>query len=343
MTDIHVTAPTPAKGRTLSPARKWGLAGAGLVALLMVVLTGAALGGYQAGVDQREAIWQATRAYEVEHQYALGLEDLQNGRFELAVARFEYVLQLDPNYRDTGQQLALAQSGFAATPTPGLQGTPTAAADPTTTPTPGPTASTEAARLFEQAQARFAASDWDGVIDLITRLDSVDRSFEAVRADGMLFLALRNRGVARIQGDAMEAGIFDLDNAEAFGPLDTEALNLRAWARTYLAGRSYWGLDWPRTMQIFEELSLVAPYFRDTDRRLFTAVVMVGDQLAAAGDYCTAAERFTRALLIRADEAVSAKLLTAQENCASPPPPTEEGAPADGTDAPPVEEGTPSP
>ena len=268
----------------------------------------------------------------MEHQYALGLDDLQNGRFELAVARFEYVLQLDPSYRDAGAQLARARAGFEATPTP----RPTAVADATTTlaPTAGPTASTEAARLFDEAKARLAAGDWDGVIEALTRLDAVDRDYEAVRADGMLYLALRNRGVARIQGDAMEAGIYDLDTAEAFGPLDNEAANLRAWARTYLAGRSYWDLDWPQTMRIFEELSLVAPYFRDTDRRLFTAVVMVGDQLAAAGDYCAAAERYARALLVRADEEVAGKLTTAEGNCAEPPPATEGTPGVEGTAAP---------
>ena len=335
-TDLHVTSPTPATGRRERQARRWGLVVLGLALLLAIVLAGAVVGGYQAGVAQREASWEATRAYEVEHQYALGLADLQSGHYELAAARFEYVLDLDPNYRDAGQQLALAQAGLAATPTP--RPTQAVAAAASATPTVAPTESGEAAALFAEAEAAFAESDWDGVIAALASLDSVDRDYEAVRADGMLFLALRNRGVTRIQGDAMEAGIFDLDTAEQFGPLDNEARNLRYWAETYLAGRSYWGLDWKRSMDIFEELSLVAPYFRDTDRRLFTAVVMYADQLAAAGDFCGAAERYERALLIRADESVSSRLVTAQEGCANPPAPTEEG----GTAAP-AQAGTPSP
>lgn len=332
MTDIHVTTPAPSAGRRRLPGRRWLALALGLALLLAVVLAGAAFGGYQAGLNQREASWQATRSFELEHQYTLGLADLQGGHYELAVARFEYVVGLDPNYRDAGQQLALAQAGLAAS-TVASEATPTQPAEATATParTPRPTESGEAAALFAQAEQRLAASDWDGVIAALTALDAVDRDYQAVRADGMLFTALRHRGVARIQGDAMEAGIFDLDTAQAFGPLDTEALNLRAWARTYLAGRSYWGLDWKRAMDIFEELSLVAPYFRDTDRRLFTAVVMYADQLVAAGDYCGAAERYERALLVRADEAVSAKLTTAQENCAAPPEPTAEGGEGEAT------------
>jgi tetratricopeptide (TPR) repeat protein len=337
----HVTTPAPAQGRgTPSRARRLGLLGLALGLLLIVVLAGAAYGGYQAGAAQRQTQALATQTYELENQYALGLADLQSGRYVVAVARFEYVLELDPNYRDASAKLAEAQAAAQITPTAlASAAAPTAAG----TGTPAPTQSQAAANLFAEANTSFAAEDWDGVISALTQLHSVDPDYEAVRADGMLFLALRNRGVARILGDAMEAGIFDLDNAEAFGPLDSEARNVRAWARTYLAGRDYWGLDWKRSMDIFEELSLIAPYFRDTDRRLFEAVWRYADQLVAAGDYCGAVERYERALLLFADESVSAKLTTAQESCANPPPPDENGeASGEGTGTPPAE-GTPSP
>jgi tetratricopeptide (TPR) repeat protein len=343
----HLTSPAPAhgSGKPSRTRRKWVLLTLGLVLILLVVLGAAAFGGYQAGVVQRQAQWQATQVLELENQYALGLADLQSGRYEVAVARFEYVLQLDPSYRDASARLAEAQAGAQLTPV-----APASAAAPTAvvTPTPAPTESQEAAEVFALANTSFSEEDWDGVISALTRLHSVDPDYEAVRADGMLFLALRNRGVARIMGDAMEAGIYDLQQAEAFGPLDMEALNVRAWARTYLAGRSFWGLDWQRSMEIFEELSLIAPYFRDTDRRLFESVWRYADQLVAAGDYCGAVERYERALLLFVDENVSAKLLTAQEGCANPPPPDPAGTPSGdvtptGDVTPPPPEGTPSP
>ena len=340
MTEINATSPTQAQGSApRSPLRRRVLVGLGLAAALIVVVSGAAFGGYQAGQEQRETSFQATRTYELENQYALGLADLQAGNFELAVARFEYVLELDPNFRDAGAKLAEAQVGFGATPSP----RPTAAvATATLAVTAEPTESGEAASLLAQAQASATAEDWDGVLSALTQLHSIDPEYEAVRVDGLVFRALRNRGVARIMGDAMEAGIYDLDQAEAFGPLDSEALNVRAWARTYLAGRSYWGLDWKRTMDIFEELSLIAPYFRDTDRRLFEAVVNYADQLVAAGDFCGAAERYQRSLLLFTDDTVSARLVAAQEGCANPPPPTAEGG-LPGTETTPVVEGTPAP
>lgn len=342
MTEINATSPTPATGHAARPpVRGRLLLGLALVILLGFVLSVAGVAGYQSGQEQRQTSFEATRTYQLENQYALGLSDLEAGNYEVAAARFEYVLELDPNYRDALARLNEAQAGLGATPIPRLT---LAVATPTLAVSPLPTESGEAASLLAQAHARAAAEDWDGVISALTHLHSVDPNYQPVRADGLLFRALRNRGVARIMGDAMEAGIFDLDQAEAFGPLDNEAANVRTWARTYLAGRSYWGLDWKRTMEIFEELSLVAPYFRDTDRRLFEAVVNYADQLVAAGDYCAAAERYQRALLLFADDTVSTRLTTAQASCANPPPPTAEGSEAagDGTVTPPVE-GTPAP
>ena len=329
--DPQVTSAFPARARR-SPPRRKVVAALGLGLLLIVVLAGAGLAGYQSGIDQRQTQAQAARVLELQNQYDLGLADLQAGRHEMAVIRFEYILRLDANYRDAGQKLAEARIAFQATATPRAS-----TVVPTPTGAAVVTESQEAANILIEAEALLAANDWGGAIEALTRLNSVDPDYEAVRADGMLFRALRNRGVERINGDAMEAGMFDLDNAEAFGPLDTEALNVRAWARLYLAARSYWGLDWKRSMDILEELSLIAPYFRDTDRRLFEATVNYAGQLVAASDYCGAADRYARALLLFSDDTVSASLAAAQADCASPPPPTE-GAPG----APPAE-GTPTP
>jgi tetratricopeptide (TPR) repeat protein len=305
------TKPAPAEGRTLL-GRPLPLIGLGLMILLLVVLATAAYAGYQAGLTQRGAQWQATQSAELELQYNLGVQELAAGRYEMAAARFEYILQLNPTYRDAGARLAEARHGLAATATLPPQTT-------TPTPSPSPTASTAAADLFAEAQAALAGGEWDMVIDRLTRLHGVDPAYEPVRADGMLYVALRNRGVARIQGDAMEAGIFDLDQAEAFGPLDTEAVNLRAWARLYLAAQSYWGVNWQQSMIILQQLYLVAPYFRDTDSRLFRATVNYADQLVAAGDHCAAAELYAEALTVRADAAAAEAEARAREACGDQP------------------------
>jgi hypothetical protein len=137
----------------------------------------------------------------------------------------------------------------------------------------------------------------------------------------MLFVALRNRGIARILGDELEGGMADIDQAEAYGPLDTEAANHRAYARLYLEALSYWGLDWGEAMRILQQLYPIAPYFHDTASRLYQSTVNYANQLVAAGDYCTAAEHYAEAQVLQADDAVAAKLVDAQTACAQTPTP----------------------
>jgi tetratricopeptide (TPR) repeat protein len=342
MSHIEDTSPRSPLAPAETPlARRLSLFGLGIALLLLIVLAGAGYAGYQAGLMQRQVQFEATRTADLQHQYDLGVADLAAGRYEVAIARFEYIVQLDPAYRDASQQLAAARQAL-------LAGRATATSTPTraaTRSTPGPSAtppliSGEADEIWVQAQDAYAAGEWDTVITLLARLHAVDADYEAVRVDGMLYVALRNRGIARILGDAMEAGMFDLDQAEAFGPLDTEALNYRAWARLYLAAQSYWGVDWGEAMRILQELYLIAPYFRDTNTRLFRATANYAASLSAAADYCGAAEHYLQAQALFADDAaVNAALAEAQAACAQTPTPD----PAEPTPTPDPAESTPTP
>jgi len=317
MSTVEDTSPASAPG-ALSFRRRLSLVGLSGMLVLVLILSAAGYAGYRAGLTQREAQYQATQAADLQLQYDLGLEDLAAGRYEVAAARFEYIVKLDPGFRDANQQLANARAGLSATATPRPL--------PTITPTPSPSATpyTDGAAedIFALAQDAYAAGDWDEVLTQLARLHAVDPTYEAVRVDGMLYVALRNRGIARILGDEMEAGMFDLDQAEAFGPLDREALDYRAWARLYLAAQSYWGLDWRQAMEILEQLYVIAPYFRDTSTRLYRATVNYADQLLAAGDYCGAAERYVAAQAIFTDDdTVADSLAEAEVACAQTPTP----------------------
>jgi tetratricopeptide (TPR) repeat protein len=325
MSQIEDTSPAPAH-REIPLGRRLSLIGLGTTLLLLIVLSGAAYAGYQAGLLQQQQQYRATQAADLQLQYDLGLGDLAAGRYEVAIARFEYIVQLDPQYRDANLKLAEARQALAATPTPRPSPTPGAAPTAGSASPPGATpasaATGQAQTIFDSAQDAYAIGDWDGVIDALGRLHAVDPDYEAVRVDGMLYVALRNRGITRILGDAMEAGMFDLDQAAAFGPLDTEALNYRAWARLYLAAQSYWGLDWRQAMEILQQLYLIAPYFRDTNTRLYQATVNYADQLVAAGEHCAAAEHYTAAqALFAGDAVVTQALAEAQAACAAAPNP----------------------
>jgi tetratricopeptide (TPR) repeat protein len=322
MTQIEDTSPTPAP-LPWRIRRRPSLVVLGILLGVILILGGAGYAGYQAGLAQRGTQAQATRAADLEHQYELGVSDLAAGRYEVAQARFEYIVQLDPSFRDASQKLAQVRAAIAATATPTL-------APPTATPSPQPPTATQshaAEDLFAQAQAQYAAADWDGVIATLTQLHGVDPTFQAVKVNGMLYVAYRNSGIAQISGNDIEGGMFDLDQAEAIGPLDSDALNYRAWGRLYLAAQSYWGLNWQQAMVILQQLYLIAPYFHDTSTLLYQATVNYADQLAKSGDACGAAQHYTEAQALKVDPKIAEALATAEASCAKTPTAAESGTP----------------
>jgi len=302
-------SPTGAS-RAARLTRPLSLLGLSFACVLLAVLGGAAFAGYRAGLGQRDSQLRATQAVALKQQYDLGVGDLAAGRYGLAAERFQYILNLDPDYPGAAEKLAEARAALQSTTTP----------SPSATPLP---ASQDPAEIFARAQQAYTSGDWESVIALIAQLHAVDPNYKAVQADGLVFVALRNRGVARIQqGDGMEAGIFDLDQAEAFGPLDTDALNFRAWARLYLEAQSYWGVSWEQTVQTLQLLYVLAPNFHDTSRRLYQATLNYAAQLAAAGDYCGAAAQYAASQRLFVDQSVAEPQATAQAVCLLTPTPT---------------------
>ena len=92
-------------GRKANPARKgrrqmiliWLVRFALAATFLLLAFLGVgALGVYQ-GLRERDRLTQEAAA---EH-YSLGLAHLEKGEYELALAEFELVLRLVPDYRDT--------------------------------------------------------------------------------------------------------------------------------------------------------------------------------------------------------------------------------------------------
>ncbi len=295
-----MAAPPADSTSSSRPKRPLLLGGIVLACVLLGVIAAASYAGYQVGLNDRNTSQQATNAADVRAQYDLGIADLNAGRYSVAVERFEYVLTLDPDYPGAAVMLARAQAA--------LQVTPTSAASPV------PVGSTPA-EIFAQAKQYAAARNWSGVVSQLTRLRAVDPTYEALQADGLWFTALRNRGVDRIQGDEMEAGIFDLDQAERFGPLDADAANFRAWARLYLAAQSFWGVNWQQTVQILQQLYVLAPNFHDTAQKLNQATLKYAAQLATAGDVCGAAEQYAAAQALFADQAIADAQATAHAAC----------------------------
>jgi hypothetical protein len=291
---VNVPA-APKKGRR-SQRLRWLI---GSVVGFIVFLGLGALGGMQAGFSTRLGVERQQRAVEAVVQFNYGVDDLANGRCDLAVQRFQYVIQLDAGY--PGIVDKYAQSMLCA----GGTATPTGAPVNGATPTPDLRG---ADVIYADAQAQLGAQNWDG---LLTALDSLRASYpdyKAIEIDGLYYVGLRNRGVNRIlQVGDLEGGIFDLDRAAQIGPLDAEADTYRQWAISYVVGASFWEIDWTQVVNYFQPLAAAAPNLHDVNfftaqDRLATAVVGYAQELIAQADrfardkqWCSASDAMSQA------------------------------------------------
>ncbi|OJX46134.1 MAG: hypothetical protein BGO78_04425 [Chloroflexi bacterium 44-23] len=248
-------------------------------------------------------------------QFQLGIREFEEKRFENARKRFEYVIQIYPDF--PGAQEKLTEVLFAqanvATPTP------------IPSPTPRPTADMRGEEeIFGKIQSSAQSEDWDGVIASIDALRTLNINYEAVAVDGYYYLALRNRGVNEILAKGnLEPGIYDLTLAERFGPLDDEAKNYRTWARFYISGASFWGVDWSRVVQAFGQIYPSLPNLRDSSgmtaqERYRMGLIKWGDQLALEEDWCGAYEKYDMAFAFGVDEMVAPTATHVYEECNRP-------------------------
>jgi len=300
------------------PRRVWRFLRWFVLLLVAAVVMAAAI-GYRAGQNQRRAVLASTQARAADEQFQRGVEDLAAGRYELARQRFEYVIRLDPTYPNAAQRLAEALVALdepLATPLPLASPTPNLA---------------PVEDLFTQALAAHINGDWDVVIETLLGLRAKDAAYRAVEVDGMLFSALRNRGLKRIRSEGLlEEGLYDLSLAERFAPLDSEAVEYRGWARLYLLANSFFGVNWAEATYYFGQVYLAAPYIT-TDVYLKYAISSNrhGDELVTADDPCAAMDLYEQSLLAWENPDLIPTATQAHNLCeeANAPPPPPEATP----------------
>ncbi len=275
-----------------------------------------AMSGYNSGIRTLETLEVNQSILSLREQFQMGVQDLEEGRYEVARQRFEFVLNQEPNYPGAAEKLAQAIAILyaTATPTPPL---------PTNTPTP-----TRDLRpmedLFDQAQNQLASEDWDGVIDSLTALRGEDPTYQVTQVDRMLFVALRNRGVDNIlKNNNLEGGSYDLALAERFGPLDVQANQARNLARLYMYGSSFWEAYPEQAVYYFGQVASAAPYLRDASgwtaiERYRAALIQYGDQFYQNEDWCNAQDQYELAANIRSDNSLQTAIQEAALKCSPP-------------------------
>ncbi|MCC6147615.1 MAG: hypothetical protein IT308_08625 [Anaerolineaceae bacterium] len=332
MSEYQIEDTSPVKTQAITPVvegphppelpgkpRRWLWILGGLVLMFVLGGLGAFL-GYQVAIQARLARQSDQVALLTTTQYQLGLQDLEAKRLNVARQRFEYVIEIDPNFPGAQEKLTEVMLAIAMVATPTQVMTPTVAV----TPTPDLRGAEE---LFNTAQQYLREKNWAATFDTLEALRTEDPTYRTMEVDGMYYIVLRYRGVDKILLDGnLEGGMYDLALTERFGPLDKEADSYRTWARLYLTGASFWGIDWQRVVEAFMQIYPSLPNLRDGSgytaaERFRIASIHYGDQLAAAEDYCGARDQYLNALSI-AQEPNLAPTATAVQLICSPPTPT---------------------
>ncbi len=312
--------PRPQKGR--QTLLKLILAEIIVLLMLAAGIIGA-MAGYQDGVRRAGLLPSTGNIEQVDEQYQLGVQDFENGRYDLARQRFEYVIALDAaNYPNAWEYLtkSLEYLNATATFTPPPPTQP-ATATITLTPTRDPSG---VESIYNRAQSLMAAGDWEGAITALLALRNEDIYYRVVEVDDALYAALRNRGANRIlaQGD-LEGGIYDLTLAESFGPLDYEADVYRDWARLYLTALGFWEAYPEQAVYYFGQIAAALPGLRDgagwsAGWRYHWSLIHYGDLLASEGDWCAAQQQYEAALGYGSNQELQPTLTYVAHRCSPP-------------------------
>jgi hypothetical protein len=289
---------------------------------------------------------QTTAFYEqMAAQVTLARQDMDQQKYRLAQRRLEWVLERDPNQAEAAQLLAevLARLNIFLTPQPtGVP--PTATPRPLPTPTPG--LISDPADELARIRQLLANEEWEEAATALLTFQMQYPSYEREETDQMLYDAYVTHGLELISGDHPELGLAMLERAEQLGDLPQEALDYRLWARLYMSGIAYYGVNWEIAALNFRELCLSAPFYQGACDRLIESLVNLGNQYAYLEEWCPAQSYFREARQYGA--AVNDQLSQAEAGCAAATPtpsgvitdtvpftdtlPLEETPPSEGTD-----------
>jgi len=279
--------------------RRWDwlrLLGLALIATLLTLgmLAAAAALGLRSGASEREQRIQAM----ADQHFAKGQGYLSRGEYEIALAEFEYVLQIAPGYPGVVEAIAQAKSALqgAPSPTSQVQGQAAAAA-------------------FVAGKAAYDAGRWEDAIAALRQVQSLDPDYQLEAVQDMLYMAYRNAGLALLTGDQLERAVAYLEQAAAIRPLDGGAEAQRQHAASYLTAQRYWGVDWNRAIELLQGLYSQAPDYRDVAARLLEARITYGDLLARQTDWCPAEAQYAAAVRLHYSAEVERKRVAASRAC----------------------------
>ncbi|MFQ5921647.1 MAG: tetratricopeptide repeat protein [Anaerolineales bacterium] len=284
--------PDPEQGGS---SRHWLLWVAGVLLFGIIVLSVGGISGYATGLDQRNARSESETSLIAKEQFDLGVQDLLEGRYELARQRFAYIMEIEPDNSLARELLGEALIALdQPTPTPSLTPSPTLDISPT------PTLDLRSMDgLFAAAQTAHGAGDYDAAAEMLETIIAQAPDFRRAEVNQLLFTVLRNRGLDKIWSGDQEQGIYDLTLAERLFPLDSQASSWRTSAAFYLFANSYFGLDWALATEYFSQICAAAIW--DACWKYSQAAWEYGNKLMEAEDSCAAVAQYDASLGTRED------------------------------------------
>lgn len=276
-----------------------------MVALFAVIV--AMIGGVYAGQKERNLNATQTTEISMAVQFDLGVENLNNGLYDLALERFYWIRDRQPDF--PGLEEIIAEAEY-------LKISADTVLNPPSTDDP---ISTDLGTLFAEAESRYAVNDWERVIEICDQISAIDPSFNKIQLEEMLYTSLKTLGLSYIRGDRLEEGIFLLDRATSLQPLDDVSEGEIYLANLYITAKSYWNINWPVTIANLQAILVVAPDYKDASEKLFEALLLFGDQLMAQRLYCDAETQYQTAADIKITEELQGKLSQATDFCINPP------------------------
>ena len=321
-TNLPVEGEVPKKSRKKFFQRRSSWFLVGFLVMLLIILIGVLI-GIPKGINDRVRLAETQASPKIQAQLESAKLDIEEERYQVALERLDWILEEMAPFmsQEELEEVGLLYSqtllkiSTSGKPTPVPSPTPTQLAF---TPTPDLRGEEE---LYTTAQSLLANQAWNEVIQTLEALRNKNLTYKAIQVDGMLYVALRNRGVQKILAEgSLEPGLYDLALAEQFAPLDSAAEGYRTWTRYYLTGASFWGVDWAQVVFYFEQVYPMLPNLRDgtfmtATERYRVGAIEYAKELAEIGDFCQAQAYFEKALAIQADPEVQLLAVDAAEAC----------------------------
>jgi tetratricopeptide (TPR) repeat protein len=255
----------------------WTLIAALVVVLLVVYVLVLGSKGIYDGLRDRAL---ENQQFAQKH-YELGLAQLEDGEYELAIAEFELTLRHDSSLVDARDRLREAKEMVQA------QGTPTSE-----------TRQDAAKLLYIQATTLYEDGNLNQSVAVLDELRGLDADHQRENVETMLSRAHYQLGLNAVVENRLDDAISHFETVLDIKPGDKDAQDQLNLADLYAAALNYWERDWSATIQALKGLYALAPDYKDVETRLRDAYVFRGDDLAEDGSWCQAGDDYASAVEI---------------------------------------------